>query len=106
MLEVQLSGSVKGLRLFVLRDVGYLSVETLRDFEGVFVELIAEVAVEFQVERSELHEELLEIHQVVDALVHHLVDLELEELGIFAVLAFEDDRIVLANELVVDLHLS
>ena len=107
MVEVHLSGGLELLLRFLVNlRLSLFPMEPLGDLQGVLVEFIAEVPIEFQVERGQLYEELFEVHQVINAFVDHLVDLELKELGVLAVLAFENDSIVLANELVVDLDLA
>lgn len=81
-------------------------MEALGDLEGVLVEFVTEVSVEFEIERGQLHDELFEIDQIVNALVHDLVDLELEEPSVLTVLALENDGVLLTHELVVDLDLT
>ena len=83
-----------------------IPVEALGDLEGVLVKFVTEVSVEFEIERGQLHNELFEKHQIVNALVHDLVDLELEEPSVLAVLALENDGVFLTHELVVDLDLT
>ena len=78
----------------------------LEHFQNVLVCLVAEVAVQVELEGHYGKDQVLVVQEVFDCLVFDEVELELEEISLAEtrLLSFQDDRIGLPAQLVIDLE--